>query len=178
MKKIIIKSDYNIEKFLFQYEKDLKQIYRSLINENLIDLIDIVDIESLTIIEKRNKNIIECLKSEKIGIALMAGGVCDDNVTFFRAIDGVQYRIANGECYEETSENFHDYKTIENLIKIGSMEFVIESSYCILLYLKNGELNIELVEIELNGDIYKCKKIKDSGDIGNIINKYIINNIK
>lgn len=179
MEKIVIKSEYNIDKFLSQYENDLKYIYKSLTNERLIDLIDIVNIKDLKIInnKKEKNNIKEYINSKDFGIALIIGGICDDNVTFFRAIDGVQYRIAKGECYEETSENFHDYKTVESLIETGDMKFTIESSYCMLLYLENESLNIELVEVDLYDNIYKCNIIKESKELGKIINKYIIKNI-
>lgn len=177
MKKIEYNTSCGIEKFLFQYEKDLKNIYKSLENEKLIDLVDIVDIESLKIINDRKERLgesfINGLKNEEYAIALIIGGVCDDNVTFFRAIDGKQYRIADGECYEETSENFHDYEVVEELIYTGDMKFIIESSYCLLVYVLKDKLNFVLVEINDYNNENKCDVVNNSGKLGNIIESYI-----
>lgn len=184
MNKIILKlSDINIEKFLKRYESDLKFIYKSLKDEKLIDLIDIVNLNDFKIDNKIKKeldesDLIEVLKKEEYGLFLMVGGVCDENVTYFRFIDGIQYRIAPGECYEESCENFHDYKCEEKLIKTGEMEFSIECSYGIVLYIKEEKLNliiVELVEDDYNN--YNVRMINKSGDFGKITRKYIDTNI-
>lgn len=182
MKKIILNlSDEKINNLLKKYEIDLKNIYRSLKDENFIDLIDIVNLKNFKIENNIKEdldidNLIEFLKKEEYGLFLMLGGICDENVTYFRFIDGIQYRIAEGECYEESSENFHDYKCEEKIINTGDMEFSIECSYGLVLYIKNGELNLDMVEL-IEGDLnsYSAKKVKESGEFENLIKKYIGN---
>lgn len=184
MNKIILKlSDVNIEGLLKKYEADLKNIYRSLKDEKIIDLIDIINLSDFKIDNEIKKelnesDLIELLKKEEYGLFLMVGGICDENVTYFRFIDGIQYRIAPGECYEESSENFHDYKCEEKLIKTGEMEFSIECSYGIVLYIEEENLNlimVELVEDDYNN--YNGRIINKSDDFGIITRKYIDTNI-
>ncbi len=184
MDKIILKiSDESIERLLKKYELDLKKIYRSLEDEKLIDLIDIVNLKNFNIDNKIKKelnesDLIEILKKEEYGMFLMLGGICDENVTYFRFIDGIQYRIAPGECYEESSENFHDYKCEEKLIKTGEMEFSIECSYGIVLYIENEKLNLVIVElVEDDYNNYNARIINKSDEFGIITKKYIDNNI-
>lgn len=180
MDKIILDlSNEKIENLLEKYEMDLKNIYKSLKNENLIDLIDIIDLKSFKIENKIKEdlykdNLIEFIKKEEYGLFLMLGGICDENVTYFRFINGIQYRIAEGECYEESSENFHDYKCEEKLINTGDMKFSIECSYGLALYIKNGKLNLDMVElIEDDYNVYNAKIVDKSGEFGMLIKEYI-----
>lgn len=182
MEKIILKlSDEKIGKLLKKYESDLKNIYRSLEDENLIDLIDIIDLKNFKIDNKIKKelkesDLIELLKKEEYGIFLMIGGICDENVTYFRFINGIQYRIAPGECYEESSENFHDYKCEESLIKTGEMEFSIECSYGVVLYVEKEKLNLVMVElVEDDYNNYNGRIINNSDEFGTLIKGYIDN---
>lgn len=172
-------SDEKIENLLKRYEIDLKNIYRSLKDEKLIDLIDILNLRSFKIENEikedlEKSNLVELLKKEEYGLFLMLGGICDENVTYFRFINGIQYRIAEGECYEESSENFHDYKCEEKIINTGDMEFSIECSYGLSLYIKDGKLNLDMVElIEDDYNVYNAKIVDKSGEFGMLIKEYI-----
>lgn len=173
MKKLIFNLDtYNLERFLENYEKDFKNIFFSIENENLIDLIDFFTINNFNLSNKpKEGNIIDILKSSKLGLFLTIGAVADENVNYFRFLDGIQYRIADGEVYEHSAERFHDFKTSEKILNCGEIDFSVETALGLTVYIKEEKIYFQLGEIDEDSSFINT--ILNSGGLDNIINTYI-----
>lgn len=165
-------NNFNFNEFMNRYEKDLKNIFISLEDENIFDLVDFFNIDTMTICNKsENQDILKVLQNENIGLFLLIGSVADEHVNFFRFLNGVQYRINTGEVYEYSSERFHDFEIVEKMINTGYINFSVEISLGLGLYIKDNNLIINLYEIQEDGKHMRI--IKESGDLEKIITQYI-----
>lgn len=173
MKKLIFDlNKFNLENFLHNYENDFKNIFFSLENEDIWDLVDFFNVNDLNIVNKtQEQNIINILNSGKVGLFLTIGAVADENVNYFRFLDGIQYRIAHGEVYEHSAERFHNFKTSEKILNCGDITFSVETALGLTLHIKDEKICFQLGEI--NEDSSFINTIKVSGGLENIITTYI-----
>lgn len=163
--------NFNIDYFLKQYEKDFKHIFYSLENEPIESLIDIFSVDDLSVqVNSLGKKAMEVLEEESQGIFLLLGAVADEEVRYYRFIDGVQYRISLGEVYEASAERFHDFETREDLINIGNINFNVESSLGLAINKKGNKLFINFAEINEDGFL---GYIYDIGHMENLVLKYL-----
>lgn len=158
-----------LEKFLERYEIDFKKIFSSLKNEDLISLIDLYDIKSLKIKNDNKENYLKSILSNQKGVFLLVGGVADENVNYFRFLDGIQYRINSGEVYEYSAENFHNYSCNEEKVSFGKINLFIEVPIGLTLEVKENKVILNIAVIEEN----YINKIKDIGDLKEIVEKYL-----
>lgn len=176
MKEEIYKiSNFNLKVFLKNYEDNFKHIYYSLEDEKLEYIIDLFNKEDLSVESNiEGENLIDILNGEKQGLFLLIGAVADEEVRYFRFINGTQYRISLGEVYEHSAERFHDFKTNEDLIDIGSIDFNVEISLGLAIYKEGDNLIINFAQIKEGEEGAYLEYIYNSGDIGRLIKEYII----
>lgn len=158
-----------LEYFLEKYETDFKNIFLSVKNEELSGLIDLYNIEDLRVIYEDKKNYLKSLKTNEKGVFLLIGGIADENVNYFRFLDGIQYRVADGEVYEYSAENFHNYKCKENKVHFGEINLSVEVAIGLAMEVTENKVIIYIAEIE---DDY-INKIANIGDLNEIIEKYL-----
>lgn len=174
------KNEFDIDGFLDSYENDIKRIFKSLEEEMLSDLVDIIDKEENIILQnsssiKEGKNILDILNDKKYALFLLLGGIADEDVTYYRFIDGIQYRVNPGEIYDETIslDNFHEYETNENIISKGNINFERDMSLGIKLSFDNDNINITLVELKEEAEDIKIIDIKNAGSFSRLLSNYL-----
>lgn len=174
------KNEFDIDGFLDSYENDIKRIFKSLEEEMLSDLVDIIDKEENIILQnsssiKEGKNILDILNDKKYALFLLLGGIADEDVTYYRFIDGIQYRVNPGEIYDETIslDNFHEYETNENIISKGNINFERDMSLGIKLSFDNDNINITFVELKEEAEDIKIIDIKNAGSFSRLLSNYL-----
>lgn len=174
------KNDFDVNGFLDSYEKDIKRIFKSLEDEMLEDLVDIIDKEKNIIVQnssniKEGKNLLDILNDKKYALFLLLGGIADEDVTYYRFIDSIQYRINSGEVYDEaiSLDNFYDYETRENILSKGNINFERDMSLGIKLSFDNENINITLVELDEASDNINVVDIKNAGSFSRLTFEYL-----
>lgn len=179
MKELVYRLDeFDIEGFLKKYEEDFKYIYYSLEDEKIEHIVDLVNLEDLSVeTNKLGEDLFELLNKEEKGLFLLIGAVADEDVRYYRFIDGVQYRVSLGEIYEHSAERFHDFETKEELINKGNIDFNVEISLGLAINKKEDKLVINFAEIKDSNDGQYLEYIYNSGELGRLTVNYLSNHL-